>query len=99
MEAPENTLEAFLHAHNVGAHIIETDVQITKDGVVIVCHDHEFYRLCKPQTIKNARVRDTHSSELPQFKEHMPLHFSTNGGHFKRADHQQNTYTTLEEVF
>lgn len=84
MEAPENTLEAFLHSHKLGAHIIETDVQITKDGTILVCHDHTFDRLCKPQTITSSKVRDTHSNELPIFKEEMPLHFSTSGGVFKR---------------
>lgn len=37
--APENTLASFEQAINAGAHIIELDLQITRDGVPIVFHD------------------------------------------------------------
>ena len=30
-EAPENTLQSFLHSVEVGVDVIETDVRITKD--------------------------------------------------------------------
>jgi glycerophosphoryl diester phosphodiesterase len=36
---PENTLEAFYEADKVGADGIELDVQLTKDGEVVVIHD------------------------------------------------------------
>jgi len=64
MENPENTRQAFEHAVKIGAHMIETDVRITKDGVIIVAHDDGFTRLCGVDTL----VKDTHSSELPPFK-------------------------------
>jgi glycerophosphoryl diester phosphodiesterase len=39
-EFPGNTLEAFYHAYTIDKNVIfETDVSITKDGVVILCHD------------------------------------------------------------
>ncbi|WP_236285719.1 glycerophosphodiester phosphodiesterase [Paenibacillus allorhizoplanae] len=38
-EAPENTLAAFELAFEQGAEGIELDVQITKDGEIVVCHD------------------------------------------------------------
>lgn len=38
-QAPENTLEAFELAIGQGADGIELDVQLTADGVVVVCHD------------------------------------------------------------
>lgn len=38
-EAPENTLAAFALALEQGAEGIELDVQITKDGEIVVCHD------------------------------------------------------------
>lgn len=38
-EAPENTLEAFRHAVGLGLTHIETDAQVTADGVVVLCHD------------------------------------------------------------
>ena len=36
---PENTLVAFRRAAAFGAHMIELDVQLTRDGEVIVLHD------------------------------------------------------------
>ena len=40
MEFPDNTLEAFYNAYSVDPRVMmETDVSITKDGVVILSHD------------------------------------------------------------
>lgn len=39
MRAPENTLAAFRAARDIGAREIETDVQLTTDGVLVLCHD------------------------------------------------------------
>lgn len=36
---PENTMAAFRHAEQVGADELELDVQLSADGVSIVCHD------------------------------------------------------------
>jgi glycerophosphoryl diester phosphodiesterase len=36
---PENTLAAFRRAELLGAHMIELDVQLTRDGEVVVVHD------------------------------------------------------------
>ena len=39
-EFPDNTLEAFYNAYNIESKVMmETDVSITKDGVVILSHD------------------------------------------------------------
>jgi glycerophosphoryl diester phosphodiesterase len=38
-DAPENSLQAFQIAMDQGARRIEFDVQLTRDGVPIVCHD------------------------------------------------------------
>jgi glycerophosphoryl diester phosphodiesterase len=37
--APENTLAAFRLAADLGAHFIETDLQLTRDGRVVILHD------------------------------------------------------------
>ena len=37
--APENTLDAFQKAVEMGADGIELDVQMTKDGELVVIHD------------------------------------------------------------
>src|SRR5438132_10493520 len=36
---PENTLIAFARAAALGAHMVELDVQLTRDGAVVVMHD------------------------------------------------------------
>jgi glycerophosphoryl diester phosphodiesterase len=35
---PENTISAFKGAVEVGAHAIETDIHVTKDGIVVLSH-------------------------------------------------------------
>lgn len=42
--APENTLAAFQEAARRGADGIELDVQLTRDGEVVVIHDHKIDR-------------------------------------------------------
>jgi glycerophosphoryl diester phosphodiesterase len=43
--APENTMAAILLAVEEGAHYVEIDVQETKDGVVVLCHDKDLKRV------------------------------------------------------
>jgi len=42
--APENTLESFQLAMQQGADGIELDVQLTRDGKIVVCHDETIDR-------------------------------------------------------
>jgi glycerophosphoryl diester phosphodiesterase len=44
-KAPENTLAAVREAIAVGADYLETDVQLSKDDVLVVAHDSDFSRL------------------------------------------------------
>lgn len=37
--APQNTIEAFVKAADMGADGVETDVRITKDGQLVLCHN------------------------------------------------------------
>jgi glycerophosphoryl diester phosphodiesterase len=51
-ESTENTVEAFQRAGRIGADGIETDIRLTRDGVVVIYHDDIFGRvegLPKPQ--------------------------------------------------
>ncbi|KAH8599389.1 PLC-like phosphodiesterase [Bisporella sp. PMI_857] len=41
---PENTMGAFKGAVEVGAHAIETDIHLSKDGVVVISHDANLKR-------------------------------------------------------
>ncbi|RHZ43240.1 glycerophosphodiester phosphodiesterase [Aspergillus thermomutatus] len=41
---PENTLEAFRAAAAAGCDAIETDLRISRDGVIVLCHDRSLER-------------------------------------------------------
>ncbi len=45
-DAPENTMPAFEYAINLGYRYIETDVQVTSDGVLVAFHDYNLKRTC-----------------------------------------------------
>lgn len=61
--APENTLLAFYTGIYMGANGIETDVQMTKDGVLVLFHDDTILRL----TGAPGSVRDYTFEQLRQF--------------------------------
>ncbi len=60
---PENTLLAFYTGIYMGANGIETDVQMTKDGTLVLFHDDTLTRL----TGVEKRVSDCTLEELKQF--------------------------------
>lgn len=64
--APENTLEAFSLAMKQGADGIELDVQLTKDGEVVVVHDETIDRTSDGK----GAVRDCTLQELKGFSFH-----------------------------
>lgn len=57
---PENTFSAFYAGVDMGANGIETDVQMTKDGVLVLFHDDELFRV----TGENGRVSEKTYREL-----------------------------------
>lgn len=42
--APENTLSSFTIAAGMGVNVVETDVHLSKDGQVVLIHDHTVNR-------------------------------------------------------
>ena len=57
---PENTLAAFRHAIRLGAHMIECDVQLSKDSQMVIMHDATVDRT----TNGSGRVSDLTLDEL-----------------------------------
>ncbi|MGM0884662.1 MAG: glycerophosphodiester phosphodiesterase [Bacillota bacterium] len=57
---PENTMAAFSKALELGATGIETDVQMTRDGIVVILHDESLART----TGRHQLVKDTDYAEL-----------------------------------
>jgi len=49
IEAPENTMLAFLKALSIGVEYIETDVHASHDGVAVVAHDETLSRVAGRQ--------------------------------------------------
>ena len=82
--APENTLPAFKMAADMGADGVELDVQLTKDGVLVVCHDETIDRTSSGK----GRIKDYTFEELKQFD------FSNGNGRYEGAK-----IPSLEEVF
>jgi glycerophosphoryl diester phosphodiesterase len=60
IDAPENTLLAFLKALAAGAQYLETDVHASKDGVAVLSHDPNLVRLAGHK----ARVNELTLAEL-----------------------------------
>lgn len=73
-DAPENTLAAFRLAWNQNADGVECDVQLTKDGRVIVCHDDSTKRIAgvdlkiAETTLERLQTLDAGSFKDPKFK-------------------------------
>ena len=60
---PENTMEAFEMGLQMGANGIETDVQRTKDGVLVLFHDDTIVRM----TGQPGKIQDYTYEELQNF--------------------------------
>lgn len=61
--APENSIQSLENAINIGAHIYELDVQLSKDSVLYLMHDKTIDRT----TNKKGKVSDYTWSELKTF--------------------------------
>lgn len=82
--APENTIEAFKLAVEQGADGVELDVQMTKDGQLVVVHDEAIDRVSNGSGL----VKDYTLAELRQF--------TFNKTH---PEYENAQIPTLEEVF
>ena len=64
LETSENTLQGFEYAINLGAEYIETDVQLSKDGIPYIFHDDDLKRICK----KNITFNQLNGNEIDLIK-------------------------------
>ncbi len=74
-EFPDNTLEAYYHAYSLNQSVmLETDVNLTKDGVIILSHDRS---LDQKTNLTNADIIATNYSDLVEneidFGYHNPI--------------------------
>lgn len=82
--APENTLPAFKMAADMKADGVELDVQLTKDGVIVVCHDEKIDRTSNGAGF----IRDYTLEELKKYD-------FCNGN----IAYEETQIPTMEEVF
>lgn len=75
-EFPGNTLEAFYNAYSVDENVVmETDINLTADGVLILCHDTTLDRT----TNVNGEVRDWTYADLIEQKVNFGYYNKTEG--------------------
>lgn len=85
---PENTLAAFDEALRVGVDVLELDLNVTRDGVLVVSHDKEInpviclapggkrvkgHRAILSLTLKQVRSYDCGSLKNPRFPDQKPV--------------------------
>ena len=73
-ERPENTLPAFERAIEQSADMIETDLHLTRDGVVVIHHDASLARLGVSGEIRDWNASDLRAVDAaPDAPEQMPI--------------------------
>ncbi len=82
---PENTLAAFQLAYDMGVTEIETDVQLTTDGVVVLCHDRTL-------------ARYDHGEQMVEAMKWGDLATLDMGSWFSPYLHQDKRMLTLDEL-
>ena len=63
-ETTENTIPAFQYALDLGFKYIETDVQATKDGKIVIFHDHDLSRMSS----RKEKIADLYFDEIRQIE-------------------------------
>jgi len=96
--APEHTLPAYDLALRMGADYIEQDLQLTKDGVLIVLHDETLDRTARgPEENCTGSVMD---KTLEQIKTcEVGTWFNEENPEYAREEYVGLEIPTLEEVF
>lgn len=65
LDAPENSLLAFLRALNAGATHLETDVHASRDGIAIISHDSDLSRVAgRDGLVSDFTLAELHKVDL-----------------------------------
>ena len=89
---PENTLQAFAGAVRLGVDALEMDLRLTRDGVLVTCHDADISRTSDGVGV----VRDHTLAELQSLN--FGFHFTNRAGAAPYRAHPARI-ATLEELF
>lgn len=90
---PGNTLFAFQKAVELGVDAIETDMRMTKDGVLVITHDDSVDRISNGRGL----ITDLTFAELKQLD--AAYNWSPDGGKTFPYRGMGITYSSVEEVF
>src|SRR5258705_7161650 len=69
--APENTMASFELSWKSGDTIVETDIHLTKDGQVVICHDADTFRTSANKTkvvIKDSTLEEIRKVDVGAFR-------------------------------
>lgn len=61
---PENTIEAFNRAFDIGCDLIEIDVRLTNDTVPVACHDDYIFKLYDVTQLASTKGKDNNQLKI-----------------------------------
>ncbi|XP_017752357.1 PREDICTED: glycerophosphodiester phosphodiesterase domain-containing protein 1-like isoform X1 [Eufriesea mexicana] len=86
---------AFKRAVAVGTQMLELDCHLTKDGEVIVSHDHNLFR----STGTNKSISEMNYKDLPLLKPRLPIDFDPDVEYIGPGKEEDRRFALLKEVF
>ncbi|MBO0344206.1 hypothetical protein J0X15_03140 [Roseibium sp. CAU 1637] len=99
----DNTLEAYRLAHHLEADLWEVDVHLTRDGVVVACHDADLRAVCGDRRAvadldyeEVVRLSANAGREIPRFEAVIDLATQLNAGIYVDAKVQPAARAAIE---